>query len=80
MKLEELFSVLIIDQPIIICWKGDEDIEIRIMRIDKVPTFLKNEKISRIFVDDDTKINGYPLLVVELMPRSDTTEGNPSWA
>lgn len=78
MKLEELFSVLIIDQPIIICWKGDEDIEIRIMRIEKVPTFLKNEKISRIFVDNDTKINGYPLLVIELMPSSDITEDNPS--
>ena len=78
MKLEQLFAVLLIDQPIIICWKGNEDIEIRITRIEKVPAFLENERISRIYVDDDTKINGYPLLIVELMPRSDTTEDSPT--
>lgn len=78
MKLEQLFAALLIDQPIIICWKGNEDIEIRITRIEKVPTFLENEKISRIYIDDDTKINGYPLLIVELMPRSDTTEDSPA--
>ena len=77
MTLGELLLTLMIEQPIILCWKGNEDIEISCTKTTAVPKRFESEQVNRIYIDDD-KINGYPLLIVELMPRSDTTEGSPA--
>ena len=65
MTLGQLITTLMIEQPIILCWKGNEDIEIRCTKTTAVPKCFENEQVNRIYIDDD-KIDGYTVLIVEL--------------
>lgn len=73
MTLGQLLLTLMIEQPIILCWKGNEDIEISCTKTTAVPKRFESEQVNRIYIDDD-KINGYTVLIVELVNSEDSHE------
>ena len=73
MTLGELLLTLMIEQPITLCWKNNEDIEITCRKATAVPKRFENERVNRIYIDDD-KINGYMVLIVELVNSEDSHE------